>query len=101
MVMKPRSLNCKKFGLKHWGVEYNWLTLNSNFILILWFHFYFHGYYLSYYVHKKLFFYNTHGNYKNINLNILVTKKIQENPASLQSKRAKNDHELIIYTMII
>ena len=33
---------------------------------------------------KNQFFYNTHGNYKKINLNILLAKKLQENPAYVQ-----------------
>ena len=34
---------------------------------------------------KNQFFYNTHENYKNTNLNILLAKKkIQENPAYVQ-----------------
>ena len=34
----------KRFAVKNWGIEYNWLTLN----IVL--HFNRHGYYFSYYV---------------------------------------------------
>ena len=41
---------------------------------------------------KNLFFYNTHGNYKNINLNTLLPKIFTRKPCLRTIKvRAKND----------
>ena len=63
-------------------------------------YFHFQGYYFSYYVQQKSSFHNTLGNYENINLNILLAKKYKET-LDKYKKIAKNDHELLIYNMII
>ena len=49
---------------------------------------------------KNQFFYNTHGNYKNINLNFLLAKSNTRKPCLRPIKVTKKDHELIIYNMI-